>query len=267
MKELDSHSTPIGPEFFTDDVKRLTSSAIDDVDRVELGDEITPPDPTIIVMSWERLQSILSAEQFELIQQLTALNPAEYGFKGDRVATTDQPREAFTLTVPQTYREAVRVTKDGVESVDIVEKATLPQFVPTPAYEALERLNGAMQEAIGKQVLVESGYRSPAYQMMLFLTFLRDEYGYDIELTTKRVALPDYSEHSSFEAPALDVQSADALPVIDDPTSFELMPEFVWLQQNAQQFGFRLSYPRDNDKGVMYEPWHWRFDPEAASSK
>jgi hypothetical protein len=25
----------------------------------------------------------------------------------------------------------------------------------------------------------------------------------------------------------------------------------------AGRHGFRLSYPRDNPHGVIYEPWHW----------
>lgn len=41
-------------------------------------------------------------------------------------------------------------------------------------------------------------------------------------------------------------------------TSFDQTPEFAWLQKNANEYGFVLSYPKGNAY-YMYEPWHWRF--------
>jgi LAS superfamily LD-carboxypeptidase LdcB len=41
-------------------------------------------------------------------------------------------------------------------------------------------------------------------------------------------------------------------------TSFEGTAAFVWLTQNAHDYGFVLSYPKDNAY-YIYEPWHWRF--------
>lgn len=40
--------------------------------------------------------------------------------------------------------------------------------------------------------------------------------------------------------------------------SFDQTPEFAWLQKNANEYGFTLSYPKGNAY-YMYEPWHWRF--------
>ena len=34
---------------------------------------------------------------------------------------------------------------------------------------------------------------------------------------------------------------------------------FKWLEKNASQFGFYLSYPKNNIKGIKYEPWHWSY--------
>ncbi|MBK7960075.1 MAG: D-alanyl-D-alanine carboxypeptidase family protein [Bdellovibrionales bacterium] len=31
----------------------------------------------------------------------------------------------------------------------------------------------------------------------------------------------------------------------------------LWLTENASRFEFQLSYPRNNDHGIIYEPWHW----------
>ena len=40
---------------------------------------------------------------------------------------------------------------------------------------------------------------------------------------------------------------------------FEDSIEFQWLEKNASQFGFYLSYPKNNIKGIKYEPWHWSY--------
>jgi D-alanyl-D-alanine carboxypeptidase len=39
---------------------------------------------------------------------------------------------------------------------------------------------------------------------------------------------------------------------------FEKTPAFAWLQKNAHEYGFILSYPANN-KFYVFEPWHWRF--------
>ncbi len=38
---------------------------------------------------------------------------------------------------------------------------------------------------------------------------------------------------------------------------------FCWLIGHARQFGFRLSYHRENRYGIAYEPWHWFFEGNA----
>ena len=32
-----------------------------------------------------------------------------------------------------------------------------------------------------------------------------------------------------------------------------------WVKANAARFGFRMSYPRGNAQGFIYEPWHWYY--------
>jgi D-alanyl-D-alanine carboxypeptidase len=67
-------------------------------------------------------------------------------------------------------------------------------------------------------------------------------------------AVPGYSEHHGGHA--IDI-GTPGCPALDE--AFEHTPAFAWLQQHAERFGFRLSYPRDNRHGVIYEPWHWCF--------
>lgn len=41
-------------------------------------------------------------------------------------------------------------------------------------------------------------------------------------------------------------------------TGFDKTPAYTWLKDNAQRYGFVLSYPPGN-AAYQFEPWHWRF--------
>src|SRR5690606_41627176 len=73
-------------------------------------------------------------------------------------------------------------------------------------------------------------------------------------------AAPGWSEHHSGRA--VDI-SAPGEPPAEE--SFEATPAFAWLRANAAGLGFTMSYPRDNPHGIVYEPWHWRYDGPAAA--
>lgn len=40
---------------------------------------------------------------------------------------------------------------------------------------------------------------------------------------------------------------------------FETTPSGKWLAGNAHRYGFELSFPKNNNQGIAYEPWHWRW--------
>ncbi|MEM9159855.1 MAG: M15 family metallopeptidase [Verrucomicrobiota bacterium] len=65
-------------------------------------------------------------------------------------------------------------------------------------------------------------------------------------------APPGHSEHHSGRA--LDLGTNGYPPLKED---FENSDAFQWLDSNAPKFGFTLSYPRNNQFGISYEPWHW----------
>lgn len=67
-------------------------------------------------------------------------------------------------------------------------------------------------------------------------------------------AAPGYSEHHSGRA--LDLATPDCEPLTE---AFEETAAFFWLQKHASTFSFALAYPRDNECGIAYEPWHWTF--------
>ena len=117
-----------------------------------------------------------------------------------------------------------------------------------PAWQAMRRAalaDGVVLEAI-------SGYRSHDYQLGIF------ERKFARGLTLAQIlavnAAPGYSEHHGGHA--LDIGTPGEPPAEE---SFEHTPAFAWLQAHAGDHGFRMSYPRDNPRGIVYEPWHWCF--------
>lgn len=48
--------------------------------------------------------------------------------------------------------------------------------------------------------------------------------------------------------------------------ALEKTASFVWLTENAYQYGFILSYPKKNVY-YIFEPWHWRFVGKALALK
>jgi D-alanyl-D-alanine carboxypeptidase len=107
--------------------------------------------------------------------------------------------------------------------------------------------DGVVLEAI-------SGYRSHDYQLGIFERKLARGLTVDEILTVN--AAPGYSEHHG--GLALDIGTPDEPPAEE---SFERTPAFAWLRGHAAGHGFRMSYPRDNPHGIVYEPWHWAYAP------
>ena len=113
------------------------------------------------------------------------------------------------------------------------------------AMRAAARHDGIRLEAI-------SGFRGHAYQLGIIER--KRARGLTLDAILKVNAAPGFSEHHSGRA--LDIGTPGE-PAAEE--SFEHTAAFAWLQQHAAAFGFRLSYPRDNPHGIVYEPWHWYF--------
>lgn len=113
----------------------------------------------------------------------------------------------------------------------------------------------AMARQSGLELVAISGFRSTEVQEFLFF-----QVGQSQSLTPQERALvsapPGYSEHHT--GYAIDIGDGHR-PNTHLSVSFETTAAFRWLQTNAARYGFELSFPRDNENGVSYEPWHWRF--------
>jgi len=136
------------------------------------------------------------------------------------------------------------------------------QFLPADVYKKYTRMMKAMKKDIGKVLYVESGYRSAAYQLYLFVYYLKN-HDYSANETAKFVAIAGYSEHGSPDHQALDFINSEGINGEDNPEQFEALEEYKWLMNNASRFGFVLSYPRNDPTGITFEPWHWRSDKTA----
>ncbi len=99
-----------------------------------------------------------------------------------------------------------------------------------------------------------SGFRTYDYQKRLFNRAVK-RYGSE-KKAAKWVAPHGHSEHHT--GWTLDVGDK-ANPKTDVETEFEDTDAFQWMAQNAADFGFELSFPKNNEQGVSYEPWHWRY--------
>jgi D-alanyl-D-alanine carboxypeptidase len=100
-----------------------------------------------------------------------------------------------------------------------------------------------------------SGFRSVQQQEQLFFTIGAQRN----QTPAQRAALsapPGHSEHHT--GYAVDIGDG-AAPATNLQVTFENTRAFQWLQANAARFGFEMSFGQDNQQGVSYEPWHWRF--------
>jgi D-alanyl-D-alanine carboxypeptidase len=124
-----------------------------------------------------------------------------------------------------------------------------PQQMTRETYDAWRKLQAdAASDSIDLKLV--SAFRSIDYQCSLIETKLND--GRTIDEVLRVNAIPGYSEHHTGRA--LDLHTGEAEPLSE---TFELEPAFAWLQEHALTYGFTMSYPKNNELGIAYEPWHW----------
>lgn len=122
--------------------------------------------------------------------------------------------------------------------------------------ETAENLHQMLEDAraAGHEIVVRSAYRSYELQDQIFHS-LADSIGW--EAASRRSAYPGHSEH----------QLGTTVDVTNAAVGYELDQAFAdtaagqWLQENAWQYGFVMSYPEGTEHitGYVFEPWHWRY--------
>lgn len=122
-------------------------------------------------------------------------------------------------------------------------------FLTTPAAKAWLQLKKAAKRDKIKIILI-SGFRSVARQCFIIEEKIKK--GETLESILARLAAPGYSEHHT--GSALDLAHPDD-PYLEE--RFEQSATFAWLTRRASEFGFVMTYPRNNAFKFIYEPWHW----------
>ena len=127
-------------------------------------------------------------------------------------------------------------------------------YLTSDTYTAFKKMcDDAIKEGI--KLYSVSPYRSYNLQSSLYNRYGKKD-GYDMADTYS--ARPGFSEHQT--GLAIDINS-----VAD---SFANTKEGKWLASNAYKYGFILRYPKGKEyiTGYKYEPWHYRYVGEEAST-
>ncbi|CCH97883.1 MAG: D-alanyl-D-alanine carboxypeptidase family protein [Microcystis flos-aquae DF17] len=135
------------------------------------------------------------------------------------------------------------------------------RIAPETALALMKLIYAAREDRVW--IIPVSGFRTIAHQDQLWQSQIQRQGS--PEAAAKISAPPGYSEHHT--GYALDLTDGN-LKARDDITyKFAETDAFKWLTLHAKEFGFELSFPKNNSQGVSYEPWHWRFVGSATAQE
>lgn len=224
-----------------DNDKKLINSILEEVREYRICHKWN--DNQIVLMNFDYLfrKILKDKNKVDFCNMFLSIDPLEYGFKG----------------ICYEKEETKKVKKISNQKLNNGVKIQT-QYVLSDVYKRIKRINYFIKKELGTNIIIQSGYRSPAYQLVVFFWHLRDS-DYDFDVVIKKVALPFYSEHGSVFTSAVDLISSDANNLFES-IKFKHTKEYKWLKENGQFFGFYESYSKDNEIGIMHEPWHWHFE-------
>ena len=201
--------------------------------------------PTVTI---DRLRSLFSTGQRAVFDQIISLKPQDYG--------VNTPYAGDLEPVPA---DLVKVS--GQQYTHYGERKSLSdKYVPRHIFEAYVRMNEAFTaEHPNRRLLIQSCYRSPAYQVVVFINWLIHDYHGDIAKTIRHASPPNYSQHTIASKAAIDFKNVDGSPPDDDPGNFKDTVEYAWLRRHGSEFSFYESWTEGNEFGMRAEPWHWQF--------
>jgi LAS superfamily LD-carboxypeptidase LdcB len=206
-------------------------------------------------MTLGHLRAALSADQRAVVDQVMSLRPRDYGVHTPYAGRLEPvPRDLVRVT-GQEYAVQGRQMRVGVK------------YVPSHVYDAYLRMNHAFTaEHPRRMLLIGSCYRSPAYQVVVFLNWLINGYHGDVATTIRHASPPNYSQHTIASKAAIDFMNVDGSPSDDHPEDFRDTVEYTWLRDQAGEFLFYESWPEGNEFGMRAEPWHWQYRPQRHGS-
>lgn len=133
------------------------------------------------------------------------------------------------------------------------------------AIKYLKQMINDMRKDGISNIWVQSAYRSVERQKELYDNSVKKylNQGKTQEeaerLTDEYINKPGASDHNL--GLAVDFNNVD--------NNFEDLKGFEWLQENAENYGFILRYPKDKEDitKISYESWHWRYVGEEHAKK
>lgn len=191
-------------------------------------------------------------------------------YRAPKAVPTDIEKHGKALALLNNYNELPAnyqwdlVYWSNGEAVDneILNKSDFDiQAIDRMAYEPLKRMFEAAEKD-GCPLGFYSGYRSIVRQNRNFVRSVENNMNSGLSLeeakakTNKSRAYPGTSEHNIGLAIDILVKGSTDLS-----NNFEKTPQFKWLQENAENYGFILRYPKDKTEitEIIYEPWHYRY--------
>jgi hypothetical protein len=188
-----------------------------------------------LLVDLESLYAPLDAEQrafMEAIRRLPGADPSR------------EPAEGIEWV---RVEGQVVVTAEGERSMSL-------QLLPPDIWRAYHEMNESMKSDVGRGLVIGSGYRTPAHQLFIFVSYM-PYYEYSWEKTRPHVSLPGASDHNRPERQGIDFVSETGVDLrYGDAAGFEALDEYRWLRANAERFGFvggELGGP---------SPWHWHHE-------
>lgn len=221
----------------------MTVSSI--LERVQIADD--PVDSAAARMGFDQLYSLLNAKELQFVGRILAIDPKNHGVATSHLGIMPPPADL----VPIRGQRYLVNAQEGQRETPIET-----QYLPERTHRAYLAMNEHIKRDLDRGLVVESGYRSPAFQLVTLLNYFQ-RFDFDIDRTFKLVAAVGHSEHGFPERQAIDLAPKTGVSEGGVDESFALTDEYLWLLQNASRYGFVLSYPKGNPDGITFEPWHW----------
>lgn len=152
---------------------------------------------------------------------------------------------AWRLPADYTPPDLVSLTEAGFNDDRLVRSLVIPDLAALREAAA----------AAGNPLEIQSAYRSYDYQVQTF------QYWVDLEGETAALASSARAGHSEHQlGTALDFRSENGAAPWDLHDWAESTAG-SWLQANAADYGFVMSYPagKTAETCYIYEPWHYRY--------
>jgi D-alanyl-D-alanine carboxypeptidase len=177
----------------------------------------------------------------------------------EEILTSDVSGDAFYIVVNKKYRLPSDYVPTDLGTIPAGKVRTVgTNQLKQKAIDALvELVMEARKDGI--DLSVASAYRSYQKQKDVYNYYLK-KYKYNYDYIDKFSARPGHSEHQL--ATTVDFSTSSVGDRVGD--AFNSTDAAKWLKDNANKFGFYMSYPEGSEQinGYKYESWHYRYYPE-----